>query len=206
MLGKYAWGALLVLDVLVRCATGLVQPCLNISSTATAGGLSDYALVKLDGAGLSLEDVAILELSSNDLRDLEINVNDRIAILRAVKNCTAATLSKLEPAPVIPSPGSQPYCASRASRCNLREHQWILVLGTGRSGSTTMLEMVNFLPSVEMSGEHDGDLLSFYDFRKHVRTTKRHVDEARHTEGSGTAWLHEREQLQDEEVYCMMQR
>eukprot|EP00403_Amphidinium_massartii_P044564 CAMPEP_0178459736 /NCGR_PEP_ID=MMETSP0689_2-20121128/48302_1 /TAXON_ID=160604 /ORGANISM="Amphidinium massartii, Strain CS-259" /LENGTH=272 /DNA_ID=CAMNT_0020086259 /DNA_START=126 /DNA_END=944 /DNA_ORIENTATION=- len=34
--------------------------------------------------------------------------------------------------------------------------QWVFILGTGRSGSTTILDMMNSIPGVDVNGENDG--------------------------------------------------
>jgi len=56
----------------------------------------------------------------------------------------------------------------RKSRCNLTAHEWIIILGTGRSGSTTLLEMVNLLPGVELNGENNGALFTFYNLKERL--------------------------------------
>lgn len=81
--------------------------------------------------------------------------------------------------------------------CNLEEKNWIIILGTGRSGSTTILEMVNEISGVELSGEHNGELTSFLELRSKMRESRQHTD---------AAWMQEASQLKDKELYCMMQR
>jgi hypothetical protein len=49
--------------------------------------------------------------------------------------------------------------------CNLCDHNFTIILATGRSGSTTVLTMVNQLPGFDIGGEHAGqfhDLLKLY--------------------------------------------
>lgn len=38
----------------------------------------------------------------------------------------------------------------------------MIILGTGRSGSTTLMEMTNELPGYDIAGEHDGILIPLY--------------------------------------------
>ena len=83
------------------------------------------------------------------------------------------------------------------NNCNLTAHEWVFILGTGRSGSTTVLEMINELPNVELSGEHDGELFSFMDLRERMKHTLEH---------NGDAWLQEINALKENELFCMMQR
>ena len=94
-------------------------------------------------------------------------------------------------------PNSRSSSSSQCLGCNINEHQWIFVLGTGRSGSTTVLEMINALPGVELSGEHDGLMRSFKDFKEHVDVTRNHKSDA---------WKHDSAELGDLEVYCLVQR
>jgi hypothetical protein len=44
--------------------------------------------------------------------------------------------------------------------CDLcKDHDWVFVLGTGRSGSTSVIEMVNTIPGVFLAGENFGQVL-----------------------------------------------
>lgn len=47
------------------------------------------------------------------------------------------------------------------------QHQWLFILGTGRSGSTSILEMVNSIPGYLLGGENDGIMSEFLDLMKH---------------------------------------
>ena len=47
----------------------------------------------------------------------------------------------------------------RADACE--SHHWLVVLSTGRAGSTTILSMMNQLPSVHLSGENNGVMANF---------------------------------------------
>lgn len=44
------------------------------------------------------------------------------------------------------------------SMSSCRSHAWLFVLSTGRSGSTTILNMLNAIPQIKLSGEN-GNLL-----------------------------------------------
>lgn len=49
--------------------------------------------------------------------------------------------------------------------CNLCAEKWTIVLATGRSGSTSLIQMLDALPGFLIAGEHDGvlvDLMQFY--------------------------------------------
>ena len=80
---------------------------------------------------------------------------------------------------------------------DLAANDWIFILGTGRSGSTTLLQMVNALPNVQLSGEHDAELDSFIDLRNRLRVTLKHA--------GSEAWLHDRHQLKEAHLFCTVQ-
>ena len=51
--------------------------------------------------------------------------------------------------------------------CDLCERDFVLILGTGRSGSTTLLEALNGLPGVHLRGENHGTLWAAFEiFRR----------------------------------------
>lgn len=47
--------------------------------------------------------------------------------------------------------------------CNLCDRKFIFVIGTGRSGSTTVMQMVNELPGHFITGEHNGQMFIWRD-------------------------------------------
>mmetsp|Transcript_5397 Transcript_5397/g.11902 ORF Transcript_5397/g.11902 Transcript_5397/m.11902 type:complete len:244 (-) Transcript_5397:51-782(-) len=61
------------------------------------------------------------------------------------------------------------------------ETQWIFILGTGRSGSTTVLDMVNSIPGVDLNGENDGMMTDL----RHIYTKLDTLQSNR-----GDAWQH----------------
>jgi hypothetical protein len=42
--------------------------------------------------------------------------------------------------------------------------KWLFVLSTGRSGSTTLLESINLVPNIRLSGEHGGIMNNLFKF------------------------------------------
>lgn len=81
------------------------------------------------------------------------------------------------------------------SACVLKKRQWIIIVGTGRSGSTSVLRMVNALPSVHLDGEHFGlmsDVLSIY--KKKMRSDRMR----------GPAWQ-QREKFDKKRFFCWAQ-
>jgi hypothetical protein len=56
------------------------------------------------------------------------------------------------------------------------DHQWIFVLGTGRSGSTTILKMLNYIPFFYIAGEDGGQLNNLYAAYTHAVDTAERVD------------------------------
>ena len=53
-------------------------------------------------------------------------------------------------------------------KCSVCEDDWVIVVGTGRSGSTTVLEMLNSIPGVLINGEHNGQLWALLSALNHA--------------------------------------
>jgi hypothetical protein len=68
--------------------------------------------------------------------------------------------------------------------CNLCEREFTIILATGRSGSTTLLEMINQLPGYDLGGEQAGQFNSLYDFYKHYKESQ---NRGKQSHGQG-AW------------------
>jgi len=79
--------------------------------------------------------------------------------------------------------------------CNLCKYRYIIILGTGRSGSTTVLSMLNLVPEVHISGENAGQILSFVDLSQRIEATNKHV--------GIDSWL--REPISRESFLCYVQ-
>ena len=60
--------------------------------------------------------------------------------------------------------------------CNLCQRQFIFIIAEGRSGSTTLLHMVNHLPDVELTGEHYGILKDVNEIFKKLTLQMPHSD------------------------------
>ena len=58
---------------------------------------------------------------------------------------------------------------SDVGTCNLCAHEWTFVLSTGRSGSTSLLDALNALPGVQLSGENGASLLGAMDMYLRAR-------------------------------------
>lgn len=54
-----------------------------------------------------------------------------------------------------------PYNRNHSARCDLFSKQWLFVVSPGgRTGSTTVLDMINAHPAFDLAGENNGQLLS----------------------------------------------
>jgi hypothetical protein len=62
--------------------------------------------------------------------------------------------------------------AQGKGHCDLCKRSFTFILGTGRSGSTTVLEMLNQLDGYALTGEHSGLMLSFMDVHKRFQRTQ----------------------------------
>ena len=93
----------------------------------------------------------------------------------------------------------------------LCKRKFLFIISSGRSGSTSLLNMVNELPGYSISGEHWGQFLPWHDlYRRFVRTQGRHSysdyqigEPPRGMVMLGNAWEHQR--VQDVEFFEMMQ-
>jgi hypothetical protein len=83
-----------------------------------------------------------------------------------------------------PINGSRSPFDPQELECNLCEYHYTIILATGRSGSTTLMDMVNQLPNYDIGGEHDGQLNVLHDLFKTFEHAKRFFKNAQ----LGSAW------------------
>ena len=70
--------------------------------------------------------------------------------------------------------------------CQPCKQRYLIILATGRSGSTTIMEMLGSLPNVRMAGENQNALKRIYNFHTFLETTGNlHL-----YDGAGGAWDH----------------
>ncbi len=106
-----------------------------------------------------------------------------IALLFYVSQMQTYALSHL---PSSKSLSKQPNNHDIPKECSLCHHNFTIILGTGRSGSSSLLAMLNLLPNYDLSGEHNGQLFKFkdiYDDMLRVKYMKSY------------AWLHKDQDL-----------
>ena len=72
--------------------------------------------------------------------------------------------------------------------CNLTQHQWLIILSHGRSGSTTLLQMLRQLPGVALSGEHAGVMSTFRRLREQFDEIAWHVAREKTQGNPDYAW------------------
>lgn len=72
--------------------------------------------------------------------------------------------------------------------CTPCKRRFLFIVTNGRSGSTTLLRMLNYLPNVRLSGENNGMLLKAYQLEKALRNGTRNLL-AEHSNVNG-AWTH----------------
>lgn len=83
--------------------------------------------------------------------------------------------------------------------CDLLCHgnqSWLFILGTGRSGSTTALEMVDAIPGFQLAGENNGIMNTLLDLYHSFQVTNAH--------GQGGAWSHG--EISENRLLCRMQK
>jgi len=74
-------------------------------------------------------------------------------------------------------------CRNATSTSSCDSHAWLFILATGRSGSTTILNMLNAIPHIQLSGEN-GELVPM------LAQTLEYTNRLSHKQARfGTAWL-----------------
>lgn len=81
------------------------------------------------------------------------------------------------------------------NECDLCEHEFTIILGTGRSGSSTLLGMLNLLPQYDISGEHNGQLFKFKDLYDDILKVKYMTP---------YAWAHKKQEIK--KFLCYVQK
>ena len=69
-------------------------------------------------------------------------------------------------------------CLLRINDCDLSCLDWTIVLSIGRSGSTTIQQMISKLPDMNFYGEEGGMLESFHNVQKDIEVSKERGDTA----------------------------
>ena len=103
------------------------------------------------------------------------------------KSAAASIVAGPQQTTTTPQP-SPDLLSGGAGTCSLTQHKWLLVLSTGRSGSTTVLQMLRQLPGVEMSGEHAGMLQSFRDLAERLAVTTAHAEHEAKSQDPDYSW------------------
>merc|ERR1712146_703269 len=94
----------------------------------------------------------------------------------------------------------------------LCKRKFCFIISNGRSGSTSLLNMVNELPGYSLSGEHAGQFIAWYDLYKRFLSTQRRDpykdDKTEVTKKENlmmyrSAWEHQK--IHDIEFFEMMQ-
>lgn len=74
------------------------------------------------------------------------------------------------------NPHSQSWCPNakcyNSPQCSPCQRRYLFLLATGRSGSTTLLEMFDHLPNVRLSGENYNVVFQTYDLLKRLHDSK----------------------------------
>ena len=85
--------------------------------------------------------------------------------------------------------------ASVPGQCDLCAQRWAFVLASGRSGSTSVLEALNSLPGVQLTGENGGALVAAYDAMRRALVGN-----------NGTGAAHEHAPLSEHALLCTLQQ
>lgn len=83
-----------------------------------------------------------------------------------------------------------PYAKCRNSpSCAPCNRKYLFIVANGRSGSTTLLKMLNLLPGIRLSGENNGVLLVASQLESVLRDGNRNIL-SQHTDITEGAWMH----------------
>lgn len=100
------------------------------------------------------------------------------------------------------NPLKPPSRTSRSAQCDLCSEQWLFILSTGRSGSTSILEALNSLPGVHLRGENQASLDIACELYERYREGLARERVVRHS--SRTAAM-EHGTVQNQSLLCSMQ-
>jgi len=88
--------------------------------------------------------------------------------------------------------------------CTPCKRRFLLLLATGRSGSTTILKMLNFLPNVRLSGENNNQLYVASELIRNLNGTNGHqILNRSDRDVTDGAWLHNA--VPESAMSCLMQ-
>ena len=90
--------------------------------------------------------------------------------------------------------------STKVPACDLCSHQWVFILSTGRAGSTSIMDALNRLPGVYISGENQASLEAAVELRQRRRETVRRGAAVR-----DHAAQH-RDQVDDSALLCTLQQ
>lgn len=88
--------------------------------------------------------------------------------------------------------------------CNLTQHRWLIILSHGRSGSTTLLQMLRQLPGVALSGEHAGVMTTFRRLRDQLQVIAEHKTREEKNGNPDYSW-HGRSPITRPQLLCLAQ-
>lgn len=84
-------------------------------------------------------------------------------------------------------PFAKCYNSPLCTPCNRRH---LLIIATGRSGSTSLLKMMNYLPGVRLSGENMNELFEAFQLEKNLKGSKHHNILSNENEITEGAFIH----------------
>jgi hypothetical protein len=87
--------------------------------------------------------------------------------------------------------------------CSLCEQKFVIILGTGRSGSSSILGMVDQLDKFDMAGEHNGEMNPLFNLYNTMLGIKKHGGEG--TGGLASSWGHSKHVTNEKEFFCWIQ-
>lgn len=103
------------------------------------------------------------------------------------------------------NPHSESWCpyatCNNSPLCLPCQRRYLFIFATGRSGSTSLLKMLNFLPSVRLSGENMNQLFTASKLLSNIRSKKNILDQ--NVDQKEGAWAHNA--ISPQSVSCSIQ-
>lgn len=152
--GKGNYGAVLLCSALLCSGVIVMLVVFNVHGASS----TNTKLQQLtDGSQKEMQDTLQLRLEMESMLGHTQEDPTRTAQQSATISQLAAQVSALQ------QTNDQLTTQMKSRSCDLCEQTWVFVVATGRSGSTTVMEMLNEIPGFRIGGENNGAASHMYE-------------------------------------------
>jgi len=152
--GKGNYGAVLLCSALL--CSGLIVMLIGFNVHGASS--TNTKLQQLtDGSQKEMQNTQQLRLDMESMLGHTEEDSTRTAQQSSTISQLAAQVSALQ------QTNDQLTAQMKSRSCDLCEQNWVFVVATGRSGSTTVMEMLNEIPGFRIGGENNGAASHMYD-------------------------------------------